>query len=62
MKNLSIALYVLSIASLVFGVLGALGYVAYNFYAAVFLYFLFKEASEFAMLLAVSAEINDMDM
>jgi hypothetical protein len=56
MKRFAVLLYVLSLASAVFGLLGAVELIDFNFFAAVFLYFIFKELSELVMALSISME------
>ena len=54
MKRLAVILYVLALASAVFGLLGAVAVLDFNFFAAVFLFLLFKELSELVMALSLS--------
>ena len=56
MKRLAVILYVLAMASAVFGLLGAVELIEFNFFAAVFLFLLFKELSELVMALSVSMD------
>jgi len=56
MRQLAIMLYVLSLASAVFGLLGAVDVIEFNFFAAVFLFLLFKEISELAMAYSLALE------
>jgi hypothetical protein len=56
MKRFAVLLYVLSLASAVFGLLGAVELIDFNFFAAVFLYFIFKELSELVMALSIHME------
>ena len=56
MRQLAIILYLLAIASAVFGLLGAVGVIDFNFFAAVFLFLLFKEISEIAMVYSLAQE------
>jgi hypothetical protein len=56
MKRLAVMFYILSLASAVFGLLGAAEVIQFNFFAAVFLYYIFKELSELVMSLALSIE------
>jgi len=56
MKRFAVLLYVLGMASAVFGLLGAVELIDFNFFAAVFLYFIFKEASELVMALSISMD------
>jgi hypothetical protein len=56
MKRFAVILYVLGMASAVFGLLGAVEIIDFNFFAAVFLFFIFKEASEIVLALSLSME------
>jgi hypothetical protein len=56
MRQFAILLYVLGMASAVFGLLGAVELIDFNFFAAVFLFFIFKEASEIVLALSLSME------
>ena len=56
MKRFAVLLYVLGLASAVFGLLGAVELIDFNFFAAVFLFFIFKELSELVMALSISME------
>jgi hypothetical protein len=56
MRQFAILLYVLGMASAVFGLLGAVEIIDFNFFAAVFLFFIFKEASEIVLALSLSME------
>ena len=56
MKRLAVILYVLAMASAVFGLLGAVELIEFNFFAAVFLFLLFKELSEIVMALSLSMD------
>jgi hypothetical protein len=56
MKRFAVLLYVLGMASAVFGLLGAVELIDFNFFAAVFLFFIFKEASEIVMALSLSMD------
>jgi hypothetical protein len=56
MKRFAVLLYVLSLASAVFGLLGAVELIDFNFFAAVFLYFIFKEASELVMAMSLTLD------
>jgi hypothetical protein len=56
MRQFAILLYVLGMASAVFGLLGAVELIDFNFFAAVFLFFIFKEASEIVMALSLSMD------
>jgi len=56
MRRIAIILYLLAIASAVFGLLGAVGVIDFNFFAAVFLFLLFKEISEIAMVYSLAQE------
>jgi hypothetical protein len=56
MRQFAILLYVLGMASAVFGLLGAVEIIDFNFFAAVFLFFIFKEASEVVLALSLSMD------
>jgi hypothetical protein len=56
MKRFAVLLYVLGMASAVFGLLGAVDLIDFNFFAAVFLYFIFKEVSEIVMAMSMSMD------
>jgi hypothetical protein len=56
MKRFAVLLYVLGMASAVFGLLGAVELIDFNFFAAVFLYFIFKEVSEIVMAMSISMD------
>jgi len=56
MRQVAIILYILAIASAVFGLLGAVSVIDFNFFAAVFLFLLFKEISEIAITYSLALE------
>jgi len=56
MKKFSTMLYILAISSAAFGLLGAVSIITFNYIAAIFLYYLFREASELVMAYAVYTE------
>lgn len=56
MRSFSTLLFLLSIASAIFGLLGAVDIINFNHIAAIFLFYLFRETSELAMAYALHIE------